>query len=74
MDGFSTTRSQIKEVKSFSSKKSLHLRFAICQTDGRRPKIPQKNQGNDYVTEEGVLGEKPMISTKFGHSKGGRWL
>lgn len=71
MDGFSTTRSQIKEVKSFSSKKSLHLRFEICQTDGQKS---QKNQGNDYVTEEGVLGENQWFSQNFWHSQGGRWL
>ena len=45
MDGFSTTRSQIKEVKSFSSKKNHYisvLKSAKQMADGRRPGIFHK--------------------------------
>ncbi len=53
--------SKSKQVKSLFFKSSLHyLHFEFYQRDGLES--PQ-NQGNDYVTEEGVLG-------KFQWSKG----
>ena len=64
MDGFSMTRS----LKDQGGKVLFFKKITTSpfwNLPNRRPKNPKQNQGNDYVTEEGVLGEIQWFLQNF---------